>query len=181
MKTSAFLFFTLFCITLHGQNQEITLENGKSFLLGKITLKAFEQEPYREWYQKSYQDYGVDETLVHLFKEKLAQYHIQLFLGTWCGDSKREVPRFIKILKEADFPLENLEIIALDRRKGWYKKSPGGEERGKNIKKVPTMLFLKDGIEVNRIVESPVESLEEDMALILNGDTYTPNYAVMKQ
>ncbi|WP_425234493.1 thioredoxin family protein [Ulvibacterium sp.] len=181
MKTSAFLFFTLFCMALNGQNQEITPENGKLFLLGKITPNVFEKEPYREWYQKSYQDYGVDETLVHLFSKKLSQYRIQLFLGTWCGDSKREVPRLIKILKKANFPLENLEIIALDRRKGWYKKSPGGEERGKNIKKVPTILFIKNGKEVNRIVESPVESLEEDMALILNGDEYIPNYAVMKQ
>ncbi|WP_422083557.1 thioredoxin family protein [Ulvibacterium sp.] len=181
MKTSVFLFLTLLSVGLFGQNQEIILEDGKSFLLGKITLEAFEKEPYRDWYQKSYQDYGVDETLLQLFKQKLADYEIQLFLGTWCGDSRREVPRFIKILKEADFPLENLEIIALDRRKGWYKKSPGGEEKGKNIKKVPTMLFLKNGTEINRIVESPVESLEEDLALILNGGAYVPNYAIKKR
>ncbi|WP_299529705.1 thioredoxin family protein [Ulvibacterium sp.] len=181
MKTSVFLFFTVLATGLFGQNQEVFLKDGRPFLLGKITLEAFEKEPYRNWYQKSYLDYGVDETLIRLFKLKLADCRIQLFLGTWCGDSKREVPRFIKILREADFPLENLEIIALDRRKEWYKKSPGGEEKGKNIKKVPTMLFLKNGTEINRIVESPVESLEEDMALILNGDKYVPNYAVKKQ
>jgi len=181
MKTNVFFLFALYCMVLKGQNQEIVLEDGKSFLLGKISLNALEQEPYGAWYQKSFEAYGVDETLVHLFKKKLAQHQIQLFLGTWCGDSKREVPRIIKILKAADFPMEQLEIVALDRRKGWYKKSPGGEERGKNIIKVPTMLFLKNGTEVNRIVESPVESLEEDMAFILNGDPYTPNYAVLKQ
>lgn len=180
MKTSMLVLLTVLASGLFGQNQEITPEIGKPFLLGKITLEAFEKNPYREWYQRSYRDYGVDETLIRLFKEKLADYQIQLFLGTWCGDSRREVPRFIKILKEADFPLENLEIIALDRRKGWYKKSPGREEEGKDIKKVPTMLFLKKGKEINRIVESPVESLEEDMARILNGETYVPNYAIQK-
>jgi len=67
----------------------------------------------------------------------------------------------------------------LDRRKGKVKNSPTGEERGLNIIRVPTMLFYKNGKEVNRIVESPIESLEEDMAQILSGQPYTPNYATL--
>jgi len=76
-------------------------------------------------------------------------------MGTWCGDSKREVPRFIKVLEAANFPVDNLKIVAVDRRKEQYKKSPTGEEWGLSIKRVPTFIFYKNGKESNRIIESP--------------------------
>ena len=136
-----------------------------------------QSQPYASWLQSGFDNYKVDETLTTLLKEKLADYQIKLFLGTWCGDSKRETPRLIKILEATDFPVQQLEIIALDYRKGHYKTSPTGEEKGLNIIKVPTIIFFKDGKEVNRIVESPLESLEEDMAQIIFQKGYTPNYA----
>ena len=158
-------------------NKEVTLENGYTFLVGQINLEGLGLAPYNQWFQTGTENYTVDESMVKLFKKELKEYNIQLFLGTWCGDSKRETPRLIKILKAADFPMEQLEIVALDRRKELYKKSPTGEEAGLNIIKVPTIIFKKDGKEVNRIVESPLESLEEDMAQILLNKSYTPNYA----
>ncbi|RUA13321.1 MAG: thiol reductase thioredoxin [Flavobacteriia bacterium] len=158
-------------------NQEIELENGQKLLVGKINLDGLQSEPYNNWFHKGHNDYTVDETMVSLFKKKLAKHDIKLFLGTWCGDSKREVPRMIKILETAQYPMDQLEIIALDRRQDHYKKSPTGEEKGLNIIKVPTLIFFKDGKEVNRIVESPLETLEEDMAQILLKKSYTPNYA----
>lgn len=179
-----FTSFLLMLVTLgYSQefNKEIELENGKKFLLGKINLDGLQTNPYQTWFTSNYEAYAVDESLVKVFKSPLADYDIKLFLGTWCGDSKREVPRFIKILKAANFPMENLEIIALDRRKGHVKTSPTGEEKGLNIIKVPTMIFFKKGKEINRIVESPIESLEEDMALIAKQQPYTPNYATLSK
>lgn len=158
-------------------NQEIELENGYKLLVGKINLDGLQSEPYNQWFHKGHNDYTVDETMVNLFKKKLAKYDIKLFLGTWCGDSKRQSPKFIKILETSGFPMEQLEIIALDYRKEFYKTSPTGEEKGLNIIKVPTMIFFKDGKEINRIVESPLETLEEDIAQIVFKKDYTPNYA----
>jgi len=158
-------------------NQEIKIEQRSQFLVGPITLEGLQNEPYKSWFDSSYNAYTVDKSLAKMLKKQLKGYELKLFLGTWCGDSKREMPRIIKILKEAKFPIENLEIIALDRRKGFYKKSPGGEEKGLNISKVPTLIFFKNGKEVNRIVESPIASLEEDILSILNGASYIPNYS----
>lgn len=162
-------------------NREITLENGKKFLLGKINLDGLNSETYQTWFQQGHQSYDVDEILVKAIKEPLKHHQIKLFLGTWCGDSKREVPRIIKILEIANFPMNKLEIIALDRRKGLVKTSPTGEEKGLNIIKVPTIVFFKGGKEVNRIVETPIESLEEDMVQIVSGKPYTPNYATLSK
>lgn len=159
-------------------NKEVSLSNGRKILVGPITVEGLHQEPYASWYQKSYSQYTVDTDLVRMFSKKLQKHTIKLFLGTWCGDSKREVPRILKILEHANLPKENLEIVALDSRKPNYKKSPGGEEQGWDIRKVPTMILLKNGKETNRIVESPIASLEEDILSILNNKGYLPNYSV---
>ncbi|MEX0315773.1 MAG: TlpA family protein disulfide reductase [Allomuricauda sp.] len=158
-------------------NKEIELENGKNFLVGQITMEGLQSQPYANWFNANYENYAVDQSMLKMFRKKLKKHHIKLFLGTWCGDSKREVPRMLKILHEAKFPMNQLQIVALDYRKGHYKKSPTGEEKGLNIIKVPTLVFFKEGKEINRIVESPLESLEEDIAQIMTGEPYTPNYA----
>ena len=162
-------------------NQEITTPDGQQFLLGKITLDGLQAGPYSSWYESGYENYVVDQTLIQMFKKQLNTYEVKLFLGTWCGDSKRQVPRLAKILKAAAFPMEKLEVVALDRRRDTYKTSPGGEEKGLNIVKVPTIIFLKNGKEINRIIERPIESLEEDISAIVNQKGYTPNYAHLKR
>lgn len=172
-----FLMLCITCASAQEFNKEIKTENGQQFLVGQINLEGLQSEPYVNWFQNRYENYHPDETMVALFKEKLKDCNIKLFLGTWCGDSKRETPKLIKILEAADFPMNQLKIVALDYRKGHYKTSPTGEEKGLNIIKVPTIIFLKEGKEINRIVESPLETLEEDIAQIVFQKNYVPNYA----
>lgn len=172
MKTILSTVLTLFIsVNLFAQDtvKEIQLSNGNSILLGSIPEEALQQAPYSSWYAANYTQYTPDISSISQFREELKKYRILVFMGTWCGDSKREVPRFMKILDTAGFPGEQLKIVAVDNRREFYKKSPGGEEWGLNIKYVPTFIFLKDGKEVNRIVEYPVNSLEMDMEKILMG------------
>lgn len=172
------LLLTVFATMVSAQkvNQEITVENKQPFLVGPITLDGLASGPYQDWYTKNHDAYTPNGNEIKAFKEGLTKHKILVFMGTWCGDSKREVPRFVKILEAADFPMENLKIVAVDRRKEHYKKSPGGEEWGLSIKRVPTFIFLEDGKETNRIIESPIASLETDIKAIVTDLEYTPNY-----
>ena len=61
-----------------------------------------------------------------------------------------------------------------------YKKSPEGEETGKNIQRVPTLIIYHKRKELGRIIESPVVSIEKDLISILKQDGYIPNYANLK-
>ena len=157
-------------------NQEVISEGSPPVLLGKINKNILSENTYSEWFVKNYEDYQPNTVDVASLKSSISEYTITAFFGTWCGDSKKELPRFYKILDEAGFPLERLTTIGVAREREAYKQSPGGEEEGLNIHRVPTFIFYKDGKEVNRIVEHPVKTLENDMSLILQLENYTPLY-----
>lgn len=157
-------------------NQKTIDEDGSEKLLGIINKEGLTKTPYNEWFSKNYDDYLVNDKVVKKLKDSLKQYEITVFLGTWCGDSKREVPRFYNILKTAKFPENQLKVVAVDRTEEAYKQSPTKEEKGLNIHRVPTLIFYKNGNEVNRIVESPLETLENDILKIVTDNKYTPNY-----
>ena len=182
MKKNIITFILLTTIMLSKAqtfNKEIIKEGKKPELLGKINKEALSNKPYIEWFLKGYKDYQPNDAIIAKIQPLLSQYTIKVFMGTWCGDSRKEIPRFYKILDKAGFPLDRLTLIALSRDRATYKQSPGGEQEGLNIHRVPTFIFYKNGVEINRIIESPVASLEEDVIKILQGD-YQANYASVK-
>ena len=178
MKRTVIILSLLFCFsTSYSQtyNQLVVDDKGKEKLLGKINREGLTSNSFNNWFSKNYDNYIPNKKFTNTLKDSLNNYTIKLFLGTWCGDSKREVPRFYKVLDVANFPEDQLEVIAVDRTPEAYKKSPTGEEKGLNIHKVPTFIFYKNGKEINRIVESPQATLEQDIKTIIDGK-YTPKY-----
>ncbi len=148
-----------------------------SILYGAITKDSLTIAPYDKWFIPGYDAYKPDaETVAQLKKQNFKDVSIQIFLGTWCGDSKREVPRFMKLINEIRFPVNNIKIITVGDGDSLYKQSPQHEERGLGIFRVPTFIIYKNGIEINRINEYPVNSLEKDLLSIITNQTYIPNY-----
>ena len=150
-------------------------KTGKPMLLGKITIEELQQEPFAEWYQIESDGYEVDTELTNAISNP-GQYTYEVFLGTWCGDSRREVPRMEKIFSEMGIDMSNVLIVTLDRDK----ISPNGEQEGKDIRYVPTLIVSKDNQEIGRIVESPsseTATLESDLFEISLGIPPVPNYS----
>ncbi len=158
-------------------NREIKVEGHQPFLLGQIDVKALEKEPYAAWYGPEYKSYSVELGTLSTADNKLQNFKILTFMGTWCGDSRREIPRFIRILDTIKFPRTNLKMVALDVREENFKKSPEGAEWGLDIRRIPTFIFLMNGREVGRIVERPVHSLEADIRQITKREKYVPRYS----
>ena len=88
---------------------------------------------------------------------------LEVYFGSWCSDSQREVPRLLKILDEAAPRCLNVRFYALDRSK----KQPARLIEGVGIEKVPTFVLTVDGREIGRIVETPETTLEHDLALLI--------------
>ncbi len=160
-------------------NQKTTDANNREKLLGLITKEGLAQDSFAQWFNVNYESYRVDTLSLKTIQKRLKEYRILAFIGTWCGDSRREVPRFYKILETIGYPMKNLTMVAVDNTPENYKKSPTGEEKGYDIKKVPTFIFIKDGEEINRIVESPKVSLEEDIKSIVMNANYMPHYKIV--
>ena len=157
-------------------NQISKDSRGNDMLLGKCTRAALLQAPFADWFKPNYDSYHVDSFTCNFIRPLLTGKSITIFLGTWCGDSKREVPRVLKMLDCCDFPDNNLTLVMVSNKDSLYKKSPQHEEAGKNIVRVPTIIIEQKGAEIGRIIEFPVTSLEKDMLSILRKEKYQPNY-----
>ncbi|MFV0248811.1 MAG: TlpA family protein disulfide reductase [Tenacibaculum sp.] len=143
-------------------------------LIGKLSRKHLEQEPYAsDWFNDFYSYYKLDSSVVTQLKKYLKQVKIIGFMGTWCSDSMREIPTFYKLLDQADFNFKNLEIFGLDRN-----KKGKGLEKGYNIIRVPTLIFYKNGREIGRFVEHPLNdsTIEADILKIVSGKPYKHPY-----
>jgi len=94
---------------------------------------------------------------------------VTIFLGTWCGDSRREVPRLWKALDLAGpaVPFE-IHYIGVDHGK----QEPGGRVPGNDVRYVPTFIVRRNGQEVGRIVEQSPGGVEKDLLALLTGRTH---------
>ncbi|MDP4151379.1 MAG: hypothetical protein Q8927_19460 [Bacteroidota bacterium] len=150
--------------------------HGNPMLLGSCDRARLEQPPYDSWFVRNYRDYPIDSATADRLREALRGKRFTIFMGTWCGDSRREVPRMFRILDYCGVPASAIRLIMVSPADSDYKQSPGHEERGLNLFRVPDLLIYRDGKEMGRVVESPVVSLEKDMLTLTTGGDYTAPY-----
>ncbi len=181
--TKCFCSLLLVCYSLMSiaQSTSISYEDkkGNVHLLGSIDRSTLEKPPYQDWFETEYNKYELDKEMI----EKINAFYsddvaVNVYLGTWCGDSRREVTRFLKIVDHSNMKMSQVSLIGLDGRSEYLKQGPNGEEKGLNIHRAPTFIFYQSGQEIGRIVESPLCSLERDIAQIYAGLASEPNYAV---
>ncbi len=165
MKT-AILFFLLFAVSVFGQDKcELTVDSktGKPMLIGLTQTVDFQDSNFYQWFNSEYTNYKPDSSTVEFLKDNLKGKTILIVMGTWCSDSRREVPRIIKVFDEAGFPESEFKIICVDRKK----EAPGFDPDTLNIEYVPTIIVYENGKEIGRIIETPIETLEEDLKNIV--------------
>lgn len=142
-------------------------------LLGIYPIEVLKKEPFADWFIPAYDAYKPDQKTIEDIKIHLKNdVSIKLYMGTWCEDSWREVPAFVKILDQLGFDKSKMTTIMISEEK----TTPEGLEKGMNITNVPTIIFYRNQQEINRIVEFPIETLEKDMFVILCGQFYRHAY-----
>lgn len=138
-------------------------KSGKVNLIGMTNRSAYQDTNFAWWFNSEYKNYDVDTLSLDSAMVSLEDVMIKIVLGTWCSDSRREVPRFLKILDYLKFPEDKYLLINVDRDKN----DLNGSLEALNIQLVPTIIFYKEGNELGRIIESPIESLEKDLVRIV--------------
>lgn len=90
---------------------------------------------------------------------------VEIFLGTWCSDSKLHVSAYLKIMEMVQNPVVQTTYTGLTRNK--EARQPFIE--GRNIERVPTFVVSVQNQERGRIIETPQVSVEDDLWRILRG------------
>jgi thiol-disulfide isomerase/thioredoxin len=143
-----------------GSTQQVEHSEGED--LGPIssaTLLGSNYPEFREVFDRAV----IGPEFIALISQVSEGADFLVFLGTWCGDSRREVPRFLRIVQEAGIDEDHVQLYNLDHSK----KSPDGLTERWAIERVPTFIVLRHGREVGRIVERPRSTLEGDLLSIL--------------
>ncbi|HMM11893.1 MAG TPA: thioredoxin family protein [Bacteroidales bacterium] len=159
-----FIFGTL---TVNSQvmNQTITdPKRDKEVLIDLINRDAFILPVFGEYYQQDYAIYRPDEAIVEQIAKFSGDISITIVLASWCGDSREQLPRFMKILDQVGFDFSRLKMIAVDS----YKLGRQQDVSSLQIERVPTFVFFRDGQEIGRIIETPRDTLEADMLEIIS-------------
>jgi thiol-disulfide isomerase/thioredoxin len=171
MKKLLILTFALSILNCKAQNQEVK-PIVTDMLVGKAIKSDLQKEPFAAWFNPTFENYKPKATAINDLKSKIDGIQITIFMGTWCSDSQAQVPNFYKILKEIGFDDNKVKLITMTKEK----TTPEKLEEGLNITNVPTFIFYKNGKELQRIVETPVVSIEEDMLKIVTQQAYKHNY-----
>jgi len=91
---------------------------------------------------------------------------VVVFLGTWCGDSRRELPRLWKAMDSGSGAVNfQIRYIGVDRAK----KEPADLVKEYNVLYLPTFIVRRGGREVGRIVETSPHGIERDLLALLTG------------
>ena len=136
---------------IFGQNSyEISRDkNGSKVLKGIITRKDLSGDTAFLWFHENQKGYKPYADAVASIRKNKDSIQLIAFSGTWCSDSKYIIPKFFSLLDSAAFPQERLTLIAVDRNK----TTTSHLAEAFNIISVPTLIVMKEGKEIGRVVE----------------------------
>jgi len=160
------VLFVLLTQTVFAQNRPDEIYQRGWILPDSLYRAASEFQPLLGAYQPN----ANAVQLLRCYNEPIT---VLIFFGSWCGDSKREVPRFFTTFDLIDNKNISAKLFGLDRTK----KDAAGFAEAFRIEKVPTFIFLRGARdfaatahstneqtqgELGRIIETPAISIEQD-------------------
>lgn len=169
MKKIKFLLFFLVLITASrtfAQNQfEVLKDNdGTKMLKGLISVDILEKDTAFSWYATGKKFYTPDPAAINALKKNADSIQLVVFMGTWCEDSHFVIPKLFVLVEAAGFPKDRISLIAADRNK----KTLSHLAEAFNLENVPTIVVMKKGKEIGRVVEYGKSGLyDKELAGIL--------------
>ena len=146
-------FLTLLCsgsLVMNAQTPYTSVKDDRQVVIlnGIISKYILQNDSSFQWYNSSYSGYMIDTTLLGKL-EKAKDKHFLIFGGTWCEDTQFILPKFFKLQEKAGIPDQNISFFGVDRSK----KTLGNFAETFGISNVPTIIVMKDGKEIGRVVE----------------------------
>jgi thiol-disulfide isomerase/thioredoxin len=124
-------------------------KNGSKVLKGILTKEDISKDTAFQWFQENQKGYKPYQEAVNILRKNTNNIQFVAFAGTWCSDSKFIIPKFFALLDSSFFPPDRVTLIGVDRDK----KTISHLAEALNILNVPTIIVMKDGKEMGRVVE----------------------------
>lgn len=138
------------------------IRDNEQMLVGPIDRQQLYFD-YPDW-KLVEREYVPSPEIIKQLRDNMVPVSVDIFLATWCGDSRRQLPAFFKIIDAAGIADKmDINLWAVDRNK----KANNGLAQTANIEFVPTFVFYESNSEIGRIIETPESLLEEDMLNII--------------
>lgn len=141
----------------------IESKNNEEILIGKCTYDGI--SGYMTDFTAKLKAYNPDKKICDELKLKCSDISFTVVLATWCDDSKDQVPVFSNIMNAIGYDLSTINFICVDRTKSTVDYN----DTDLKIEKVPTFIIYRKGVEIGRIIETPVQTMEFDLSKIISG------------
>lgn len=138
-------------ITSFSQNQyQVLVErpNEKTFK-GIISREVLLSDTSFHWYADNLKGYKPNTAALEGLQKQKDSIQLIVFMGTWCEDSHNVIPKFYSLTDAAGFPQDRITLIGVDRKK----QTLSHLSDALHVKNVPTIMVMKNGKEVGRVVE----------------------------
>jgi len=133
------------------QNQYVTLverPNEKS-LKGIISREVLTNDTSFHWYAENLKGYTPNVAAHNGLQKHKDSIQLLVFMGTWCEDSQNIIPKMFALIDAAGYSQDRITLIGVDRQK----KTFSHLSEALNITNVPTIIVMKNGKEMGRVVE----------------------------
>lgn len=125
-------------------------ENGAKIFKGILTPQLIQNEASYKWYAENLKSYTPNASAVKALKSNNADsIELIVFMGTWCHDSQYIIPKLFTLLDATAFSKDRVTLIGVDRNK----KTISHLAEALDVKSVPTIIAMKNGKELGRVVE----------------------------
>lgn len=122
--------------------------NEKTFK-GFISRDVLLADTSFHWYAENLKGYKPNAAALEGLKKHKDSIQLIVFMGTWCEDSHIVIPKLFALTDAAGFPQDRITLIGVDRNK----KTLSHLSEALNADKAPTIMVMKNGKEIGRVVE----------------------------
>jgi hypothetical protein len=131
------------------QVPEVTWEGTTKIIKGFMSKRDLATDTAFAWFASNQQGYVPDQKALQAFRSQKDSINIIAFGGTWCGDTKNVLPKFFMLADASGLSPDRITLLGVDRSK----KTIQHLTEIFNVTHVPTIIVMKNGKELGRVVE----------------------------
>ena len=151
MEKALFILVTVLSVQLLlAQAPEISRDaEGNKVVKGFLTKKDFVTDTAFSWFTKNQQGYTPDQKALQALRTNKDSVNVIAFGGTWCHDTQFILPKFFLLADAAGLSGDRITVIGVDHNK----QSLQHLSEAFHITNVPTIIVMKNGQEIGRVIE----------------------------